>query len=109
MKFPRNFRQMARRNEHVAPAEVNLLIQLQGHRHGGRSLRQFAVVGDDGAYAGFSSRWKRDDGITGMNGATRDAAGESAKRGVRTNHRLDRKAKTLQRILFGKRNSFEVL
>src|SRR2546427_347405 len=44
-----------------------------------------------------------------MNGATRDAAGESTKRGVWTNHGLHRKAKGLQRILFGKRDSFEVL
>src|SRR5713101_5408954 len=44
-----------------------------------------------------------------MNGATRDAAGEATKRGVRTNYGLHRESKTLQRILFTQRNCFEVL
>src|SRR2546427_7954775 len=44
-----------------------------------------------------------------MNGATCDAAGESTKRGVWTNHGVHRKAKRLQLSLFGKRDSFEVL
>src|SRR5260370_5235224 len=38
MEFPRNFRQMVRRDEHVASAEVDLLIQLQSHSTGGGTL-----------------------------------------------------------------------
>src|SRR5260370_4139734 len=96
-------------NEHVASAEVNLLVQLQGHGHGRRSLRQVAVVSDDGAHLRFSSRRKRDDRITGTNDSACDATGEAAKRGVRANHGLYREAKPLKRILFGKRDSFKVL
>src|SRR6266446_6858535 len=39
MEFSRNFREMVRRDEHVASAEIDLLIQLQGHGHGGGSPR----------------------------------------------------------------------
>src|SRR2546430_16386423 len=43
-----------------------------------------------------------------MNGSTCDAAGEATKCGVRANHGLYRGAKALQRLSFGKRDSFEM-
>src|SRR5229473_2231538 len=97
---------MIRRYQHVAPAEVDLLIQLQCHRHGGGRLRKFAIVRHDGAHSGFSSRGKRYNSIARMDDTARDAPGESAKRGVRPNNGLHREAKTLQRIIFWKRDGF---
>src|SRR5882762_3229596 len=109
LEFARYGGQMAWRHQHVAPAEVDLLIQLQCHGHWRGRMGKLAIVGHDGAHARFSSRGKCNDGIAGMNDPARDAAGEAAKRGVRTNHGLHREAKTLQRIVFRKRDSFEVL
>src|SRR5258708_29225616 len=43
-----------------------------------------------------------------MNSPAGNAPGEATKRGVRTNHGLYREAKTLQPILFRKRDSFEM-
>src|SRR6267378_3395782 len=109
VEFARHVWQLAWRHQHVAPAQIDLLIQLQCHGHRGGRLGKFAIVGHDGAHARFSSRGKGNDGIAGMNNSACDAAGEAAKRGVGTNHRLHREAKTLQGIVFRKRDCLEVL
>src|SRR6266849_1259396 len=107
MEFARYGGQMLRRYQHVASAEIDLLIQLQGHRHGEGRLRKFAIVSHNRAHARFSPRGKRHNGIAGMDDTARDAPGESAKRGVWTNDGLHRKTKTLQGIVLRKRNRFE--
>src|SRR5713226_7612392 len=67
MEFTGDSWQMIRRYQHVAPAEVDLLIQLQRHRHGGASPRKFPIVSHDGAHSCFLPRGKRYNSIAGMN------------------------------------------
>src|SRR6516162_3050532 len=93
----RNLRRRVGRNQHVATAEVNLLCQLQDDTFPLSGSVQISIKCDDGLYLCPLSGWQRQNGVAGPDGATRNAASKSAKRGIRPDDGLHREP---QRIRF---------
>ena len=81
--------------EQVAPGDVDLVGQGQGHRLAGPGLGQVAVIGDDAGDLGFPARCRHGDRIARPDDAGSNGAGKAAEIQVGTVHPLHREAEGL--------------
>ena len=96
------------KHQHIASAEVDLVLQLQRHRHRCKRLRQISVVADDRTHACFPSGRQRYHFVTGTYHSARHAASKSPEICIGSNYHLHWESQILEGVARADRNGFQV-
>ena len=85
--------------DHIAAADVGLVVESKHDRLRGMSLSEIAIPGGDGANPAAYFGGQRDNLVAGANAARGDLAGEAPEILIGADHTLDRKTKVALRAL----------